>query len=97
MLLFAQTKWAFELDFGREKGTWMDARWGASGLRVKRCLAIEFQPDGRVLPIQHSFGLRRKLDGVKEGKWVVDGKFPSEKVRLSLALHLVLLCSGWHS
>lgn len=76
------SKWALDLDFGREKGTWMDAKWGASGRRVKRGLAIEFGRDGKICEVEgHSFGLKQKLTGVKGGEWKVEGAFPGEKVK----------------
>ena len=34
------------LDIGRENGTWMDPRWGASGRRIECTLDISFNNDG---------------------------------------------------
>jgi hypothetical protein len=76
-----QTKWALDLNFGREKGTWMDAKWGASGMRVKRSLAVQLLPDGKVTCIPQNSGLRKALKGVKDGQWTVEGQFPSEKLK----------------
>ena len=76
------SKWALDLDFGREKGTWMDAKWGASGRRVKRGLAVEFASGGKVKGVEsYTFGLKQTLKGVKGGEWKVEGAFPGEKVK----------------
>jgi len=33
------------VDIGREEGTWMEPRWGASGKRIEFTLDVRFQPD----------------------------------------------------
>jgi hypothetical protein len=59
----------------------MDARWGASGMRVRRSLAVQLATDGKVVPLQPAAGLRKSLKGVKDGRWAVEGDFPTEKLK----------------
>jgi len=79
------TRWLLRLDFGREEGTWMDARWGASGNRVKAVVAVELLEGGQVQVVEdYNYGLLLQLPKVKGGKWRVEGSFPSERLKFEL-------------
>mmetsp|Transcript_11942 Transcript_11942/g.18720 ORF Transcript_11942/g.18720 Transcript_11942/m.18720 type:complete len:289 (-) Transcript_11942:133-999(-) len=78
------SEWMLKLDLGREQGTWMDARWGASGQRFKATLAVKLLPGGEVDVVDKSVGLFPQLPALKGGKWKVEGSFPSEKLKFSV-------------
>ena len=39
-------RWILTMDIGRERNTWMDPKWAASGRRVQVPLALEFRAGG---------------------------------------------------
>ena len=72
-------------DIGREQGTWMDIRWGNSGQRVKAAVAIKLEPGGRITILdKYQLGLFRKLPNPVGVSWVVEGKFPQERLKFVL-------------
>eukprot|EP00960_Hanusia_phi_P050650 760341-Hanusia_phi.AAC.2 len=80
----AGTRWLLKLDFGREPGTWMDARWGASGQRVKVAVAVEMLKDGSVRPIDYQYGLFKTLTSPQGSSFKVKGSFPNEVLEFSI-------------
>jgi len=64
------TKWRVTCDVGREAGTWMPPAWGQSGVRLVVPLAIEFKPDGVVVPIATGAFTPTSFTA---GTWSVDG------------------------
>jgi hypothetical protein len=62
-------------DIGREQGTWMDARWGNSGQRVKAAVAVKLEPGGRLSIIEdYQMGLMRRLPDPVGIGWTVEGR-----------------------
>jgi hypothetical protein len=65
------------LDLGREKNTWMDARWARSGIRLSVSILVAFHPsssssrEGNVIPLRSSPFLELGLEG---GKWRLEGE-----------------------
>ena len=56
------SSWILKLDIGREDGTWMDARWGNSGQRVRAAVAVTLEPNGSVSILNdYQYGLQRRL------------------------------------
>ncbi|EKX40262.1 hypothetical protein GUITHDRAFT_75776 [Guillardia theta CCMP2712] len=80
----AGTRWLLKLDIGREPGTWMDARWGASGQRVRVAIAVEMQRDGSVRPVEYQYGLLRTLTTPEGSSFRVKGSFPNEVLEFSI-------------
>jgi hypothetical protein len=50
-------EYRLNVDIGREPGTWMDPRWGASGKRIEFTLNVRFQTDGAVADTETRKGM----------------------------------------
>ena len=76
-------RYLLTLDLGREFGTWMDPRWGNSGLRLGLSVAVELQRSGQLVPLATS----PYCDlGLKAGKDTWSHGLSDNTLRLTLTL-----------
>eukprot|EP00241_Pyramimonas_parkeae_P019858 CAMPEP_0114292512 /NCGR_PEP_ID=MMETSP0059-20121206/9103_1 /TAXON_ID=36894 /ORGANISM="Pyramimonas parkeae, Strain CCMP726" /LENGTH=157 /DNA_ID=CAMNT_0001414169 /DNA_START=395 /DNA_END=868 /DNA_ORIENTATION=- len=69
------------MDIGREKNTWMDPRWAASGKRMEIPLMIEFKKNGIVQPL--GVGAYVQMKTTATGTWSMQRDTLSFNVEVS--------------